>query len=285
VIDLHTHSLVSDGTEPPERVVELAARAGLHALALTDHDTRDGLAAAGMRASALGVRLVPGVEVSCRLVRDGAAEGVSVHVLVYFAGDGPLDTELARLRDDRSERNRRLAIRLAELGMPIDLDALAASVEGGVRQLGRPHFARAMVAAGYARSEQEAFDRWLAAGRPAYVPKARLEPGAVAELARASGGVAVLAHPLRVAADRAGLDRLVGSLAEAGFVGLEAYYGDYDEPSRHELATLARRHGLVPTGGSDFHGSHKPGLAVGTGRGDLSVPDELLEELEARLAL
>jgi len=286
VIDLHTHSTVSDGSESPATVVGLAAAAGCSAMALTDHDSVGGLAEAGRAAEAHGVRLVPGCEVSCRKPphpRGGPPLAGSVHVLVYFVGpgDGPLQRELGALRADRAERNRALAERLAELGTGVRWEDVVAAAgdEGGV---GRPHFARALVAAGAAEDVDDAFDRWLADGRPAYVPKARLDPPDVARLAHASGGVAVLAHPLSTGLDPDDLERMVGALAEAGFDGLEATYGAYAPDQRARLVAMARRLGLVATGGSDFHGSFKPGLAVGTGRGDLAVPDDVVDALAAR---
>ncbi|MGH9093136.1 MAG: PHP domain-containing protein, partial [Acidimicrobiales bacterium] len=191
MIDLHTHSTCSDGADPPERVAELAAAAGCSAVALTDHDTLAGQDAARRRAGELGVRLVPGCEVSCAF-GDGSA-----HVLVYFVegGDGPLQEELARLRRDRVARNRRLAERLQELGLDVTYEELVAEA-AGEESVGRPHVAAVLVRHGAAESVPDAFDRWLAAGRPAHVPKARVRPDEVARLARGSGGVAVLAHPL-----------------------------------------------------------------------------------------
>jgi len=286
VIDLHTHSTVSDGSETPRRVVELAAEAGCSTLALTDHDSLRGLEEAGRVARELGVRLLPGCEVSCRKPAPPpgarAIEG-SVHVLVYFVepGEGPLQDELVKLRADRAERNRALAARLVELGTGVRYEDVVAEAgdEGGV---GRPHFARALVKAGAAEDIDDAFDRWLADGRPAYVPKARLDPPDVARLAHQSGGVSVLAHPLSTGLEPPALERLVTELVEGGLDGVEAVYASYTPDQRSWLRRLAKRLGIVATGGSDFHGSFKPGLHVGTGRGDLHVPDDLVDALEAR---
>jgi len=278
MIDLHTHSTVSDGTDPPERIPELAAAAGCSAVALTDHDSLAGLGRARERAAELGIRLVPGCEISCHLAGTG-----SLHVLVYFVedDDGPLAEELVRLRADRLQRNVLLAEKLAALGLPITYDQVVA-VAGDEAGMGRPHFAEVLVAAGAADSIPDAFDRYLAAGRPGYVSKSRLEPGEVARLATASGGVAVLAHPYSLGVEGAELASVVEGLAEAGFAGIEAVYGRYSPRQRQELGNLARRFGLVATGGSDHHGTIKPDLTVGTGTGDLKVPDKVLVELEAR---
>jgi hypothetical protein len=286
VIDLHTHSTVSDGSEPPASISEMAAAAGCSAVALTDHDSLDGLAEAREAAAQAGITLVPGCEVSCRKPPPPPgrpAIGGSVHVLVYFVepGDGPLQDELVGLRRDRAERNLRLRARLAELGVPVDYDAIVAEA-GGEAGLGRPHFARALVRAGAAADMDDAFDRFLADGRAAYVPKARLSPTDVARLAVASGGIAVLAHPLTLGLDPSSLEGLVGELAEAGLGGIEAIYGRYSTDQRRALRRMAQRRGLVATGGSDYHGTFKPDLAVGTGMGDLDVPDSALEELAAR---
>jgi predicted metal-dependent phosphoesterase TrpH len=286
VIDLHTHSTVSDGSEPPGRIAEMAAAAGCSAFALTDHDSLDGLAPAREAAARVGVTLVPGCEISCRKpppTPGRPAIGGSVHVLVYFVepGEGPLQDELVALRRDRADRNLRLRARLAELGVPVDYDAMVAEA-GGEAGLGRPHFARALVRSGAAADIDDAFNTYLADGRAAYVPKSRLSPTDVARLATASGGVAVLAHPLTLGLDPSALERLVTELAEAGLGGVEAVYGRYTTDERRALKRMARRCGLVATGGSDYHGSFKPDLQVGTGMGDLDVPDSALEELAAR---
>ncbi len=286
MIDLHTHSTVSDGSERPGRIPEMAAAAGCSAVALTDHDSLEGVDEARASARRAGITLVPGCEVSCRKPSPPPGQpriGGSVHVLVYFVepGEGPLQDELVVLRGDRAERNAHLRARLAELGAPVDYDAMVAEA-GGEAGLGRPHFARALVRAGAAADVDDAFDRFLADGRPAYVPKARLSPADVARLAIASGGVAVLAHPLTLGLDPSALERLVGELAEAGLGGIEAVYGRYSTDERRALRRMARRRGLVATGGSDYHGTFKADLEVGTGMGDLDVPDSALEELAAR---
>ena len=277
VIDLHTHSTVSDGSESPEAIVEMAHGVGCSAVALTDHDSLAGLPRAGARAAELGIRLVPGCEVSCVPVATGG-----VHVLVYFVDDptSPLGTELDRLREDRWSRNLALVERLNQLGIPVTLPMVAAhaGTEAGV---GRPHFAQAMVDLGAVGSLDEAFDRYLANGGEAYVPKARLTVADVCRLARASGGVAVLAHPTTLGLDPGALADAVRDMAASGLGGLEAVYGRYPPRLRTDLGNLARRFGLVPTGGSDFHGATKPDLSVGTGTGDLKVLDRTLDRLEA----
>jgi 3',5'-nucleoside bisphosphate phosphatase len=277
MIDLHTHSLVSDGTDEPGRIAELAAAAGCSAFALTDHDTLAGLDDARVRASALGLTLVDGCEVSCSF------RATSAHILVYFVGggDGPFQSELVRLRADRVARNRTLVHRLRELDLPVTYDEVVAEA-AREDSVGRPHFAAVLVRAGAADSVADAFDRWLGRGAPAYVEKARVTPTEIIRAARASGGVTVLAHPFTLGLDDADLESAVNELAEAGLAGLEATYGRYNPHQRAALSTLAVRAGLVATGGSDYHGTVKPGLSVGTGEGDLSVHDAVLRRLEAR---
>lgn len=272
MIDLHTHSTVSDGSDPPARVVELAAAAGCSAVALTDHDRLDGVVEARAAAAALGVELVPGCEISC-----SAGRG-TMHLLVYFVepGSGPLQDELVRLQSVRDVRNQSMC---AVLGLSYD-ELLS---EAGGMGAGRPHAAALLVRAGRASSIQDAFDRWLAKGRPGYVEKERLAPAHALQLAVASGGVPVLAHPLSLELEPLPLAGAIAELADIGLAGMECLYGRYDEDERKELAAIASILDLVVTGGSDHHGVYKPDLSVGVGRGDLHVPDSLLDDLRSRL--
>lgn len=277
VIDLHVHSTASDGSDAPDVVARLAAAAGCSSLALTDHDTLGGLGAARAAADELGIRLVPGCEISCRW------NPGSLHMLVYFVDDdsaGPLRDELARLRNDRIERNRRLLDRLVSLGIRITAEEVADVA--GSEVVGRPHFAAVLVGKGYAADPQDAFDRLLGRGRPGYVAKARVDPGDAARIARASGGVAVLAHPLSLGIPPPDLELAIAELAAAGIAGVEALYGRYTPQERADLSDLAGRHSLAVTGGSDYHGTFKPDLHVGSGTGDLEVPDSALAALEDR---
>jgi hypothetical protein len=278
VIDLHTHSTCSDGTEPPGRLVELAVTAGCAAVALTDHDGLFGLETARARAAELGIRFVAGCEVSC------SADAGPMHLLCYFVADGPspLTELLARLRADRADRNAAVLGRFHDLGIPLTDDEVRAEAHGPV--VGRPHFAAALVRRGVTGSIDEAFVRYLKAGAPAYVARTPVQPSAVIAAARESGAVVALAHPLSLALPPSGLDAVLARLTAEGLAGIEAHYGRYDPETRRSLAGLARRHGLVATGGSDFHGAYRPDLAVGTGTGDLAVPDACLDELDARIA-
>lgn len=276
-VDLHTHSDVSDGSEPPERIAELAAAARLTAVALTDHDTLDGIPRARTRAEQLGIRLIPGIELSCEW-RQG---GCHLVVLWLEPGPGPLQERLAALQDGRDDRNMRMLERLAGMGIHIDPDDLARQSGDGVT--GRPHIAALMVEMGVVDSVRAAFDQYLGNGQPAYVGRPRLQPEEAIQLATQSGAVTVLAHPHTLGLNSATEYRQAfEGLAAAGLAGLEAWYGEYAPAYRRSMVQLARSHGLVPSGGSDFHGSYKPGLHLGTGRGDLAVPDHVLSELAAR---
>lgn len=276
MVDLHVHSNVSDGSDPPEQLVELAVAAGLSAFALTDHDRQDGVAVAAKKAAEAGIELVPGVEISCE-------HKGTMHLLVYFLepGEGPLQDELGRLQRARDTRNERLISRLEELGLPVTMEEL--QEEAGGTGAGRPHVAAILVRKGYATSVQDAFDKFLAKGQPAYMEKERLAPGHAISLALQSGALPVLAHPLSLGLSPEETALTVAELAGAGLVGLEAIYGRYDSGQRADLAVLAARSGLTVTGGSDYHGTYKPDLSVGKGRGDLHVPDGALAALRAKL--
>jgi predicted metal-dependent phosphoesterase TrpH len=276
VIDLHTHSTVSDGTDDPERIPELAAEAGCSAVALTDHDRQDGIGRAVARAAELGVELVAGVEISCE-------HPGTMHVLVYFLepGPGPLQDELVRLQRVRDDRNRKMAQRLADLGLPVTYEEI--QTEAGGIGAGRPHIANILVRKGVVASIQEAFDVWLAKGRPGYLDKERLQPATALQLAAASHAAPVLAHPLSLGLSPAETEATIAELAGHGLVGVETVYARYSPDDRRALQDVALRHGLTITGGSDYHGAYKPDLRVGVGRGDLDVPDSLLERLRQRV--
>ena len=276
MIDLHTHSRISDGSESPARVVELAKEAGLSAVALTDHDRFDGLNEARERAAELDIELVPGVEVSCHW-----SVG-TMHMLVYFVDQRstPIAGTLVEMQMAREERNRKIIALMNSAGIDITYEELAE--EGGGSGLGKPHFARLLVKKGVVSSLQEAFDVYLEKGKPFYVHKITYEPEEMIDLALASGGLPVLAHPYSITTDESMIPTYIEGWTERGLAGIEAYYGRYDQERRKRLASLARSLDIVATGGSDFHGIYKPDLQVGIGQGDLRVPDEALAELKER---
>lgn len=273
-IDLHTHSNESDGSDTPQELVQKAARAGLTAVALTDHDSLGGIEAATAEAVQQGIELIPGTELSVTWARGG------MHMVVLWLspGDGPLQNKLAFLQEARANRNERIVGRLQELGYDITFDEVAA--EAGTGVIGRPHFAAVLVQKGYVPDPQTAFDELLAKGQKAYLGRDLLEPVEAIELARASGAVPIIAHPHTLGLDSSEeFADAFSMLSDAGLVGMEAYYSEYNHDRRQELVGLARSFGLVPSGGSDYHGTYKQHLNLGVGTGDLVVPDDLLAEL------
>ena len=249
MIDLHTHTTASDGALAPGALVERAHELGIRTLAVTDHDTLAGVPAAAAAAAARGMEFLPGIEITA------VHRGRDVHVLAYFLEPDPagLAPFLADQRRDRTRRAREMSARLAALGVPVDLEDVIAGAEAGGKAVARPTVARALLDAGHVTSLQQAFDRWLADGRPAYVPRSGAPPDEVVRLVRRSGGLPVLAHP--------GLlrrDELIPELAEAGLGAVEAYHSDHDPRAQARYLRVAARHGLAVSGGSDFHGDDHP---------------------------
>ena len=279
MIDLHAHTTYSDGTFSPRGLVELAARAGLSAVAVTDHDSVDGVDEALAAGRELGVQVVPGVEINLEHAR------MTVDLLGYFPGEPPgaeLRRALTELRRYRDVRNAQILERLRALGYPVEPEELAAIAGSGAA--GRPHIGEAMRRRGYVSSISEAFERFLARGAPAWVDRRRLSLPAAVRLVRRADGVAVIAHPGIIRTDAAGLARLVGEARRCGVSGLECFYPQHDEPTVARCLALAADNGLVPTGGSDFHGQTKPDVRLGCASGGRPVPDAILAGLRARWA-
>ena len=276
-VDLHTHSNRSDGTDAPAAVVRFAARVGLEAVALTDHDTLAGIVEARHAAADLGIELVAGVELSV-----GWPTG-RMHMLGYFIepGPGPIQDRLEALRQGRDERNVRIVEALQDLGHDIELAEVEqeAGTGGADTSVGRPHIAGVLVRKGVVATNAEAFDVLLAEGRPAYRPRPRLEAEEAAGLISRSGGVAVVAHPHTIAVSADDFASSFARFREIGVVGVECHYGEYENSMRTHLARAAQSMGLVATGGSDYHGAYKPRVAIGVGHGDLHVPDDALAAL------
>ena len=276
-VDLHTHSTYSDGSDSPAEIVSAAAAAGLEAVALTDHDNLNGILEAAAAADASEVELIPGVELSC----EWQPGGMHLVVLWLEPGPGPLQDRLEILQAGRRQRNVELIELLQKLDVDISYEEVMA--EAGGTGVGRPHVAAVLVRKGVVGSIPEAFDLYLASGRPAYVERYRLPPEEAIELARASGAVPIVAHPHTLGMTGTTLDQELRRLARHGLVGLECYYPEYEPDTRLELVERARDVGLVPSGGSDYHGTYKPGLEIGRGYGDLSVGREVWQALaEAR---
>ena len=275
MIDLHFHSTFSDGSDTPATLVATGARLGLRALALTDHDTvagADEFLEACRRHRITGFS---GVEISAE-VPSG-----TLHILGYGVdpGHAELLRSLGQIQDGRAWRNEQILARLNALGMKLAWEEVAALA--GEDVVGRPHFARAMVARGYVSNTQEAFDRCLAKGQPAYVDRFRLEPEAGIRLIREAGGLPVLAHAFTWEPDVAALAAKLFTLKGFGLGGLEVYYPEHGFERTIAYLRLAKTLELVATGGTDYHGIAKPELKLGTADGGFAVPDGLVPPLLA----
>jgi len=268
-IDLHTHSNVSDGTEPPGAVMAAASAAGLDAVALTDHDSTAGWGEAAEAARGLGLVFVPGMEVSCR-----TADGISVHVLSYLhdpAHPGLL-AEIAKSRSARVTRAERMVERLAE-DYPISWQDVQAQVAPGAT-IGRPHIADALVAAGVVPTRSAAFAGILTARSRYFVAHYAPDPAAAVELIREAGGVPVFAHPEASSRGRVVNEKTYHEMIDAGLAGLEIDHRDNPEAGREFLRGLARRHSLLVTGSSDYHGTGKPNVL-----GEYTTDPAVLEKM------
>ena len=304
VIDLHTHSSFSDGSDTPEQLAQKAHDLGISAIALTDHDTTLSHEAMAAACERLGLELVNGVEVSLRddqnpRTSDGEEKPRNVHVLAYFLPqdpDHPLQRQLAKLRKDREQRNQQLVDLLQEKGFSGLTLAYLTRMTGNVDSIGRPHFARAMVdlhpeivGEPSVETTNRIFTDWLGVGGAAYVPKSSMGIKEFVAAAEGSGTVFSIAHPLINYLDEinptsieATMPNVMGALREYGFEGVEAYYGGTSAGIRALMVKLTRDAGMIPTGGSDYHGHYKEDVALGVGRsGDLLVPNEVLDELKA----
>ena len=275
-VDLHTHSSFSDGSDSPAELVVKAVDVGLSALALTDHDTVEGVASAREEAEHHPIELIQGVEISCEWPPG------TMHLVVLFLddGSGPLQDGLAELREGRTARNAQIINKLQGLGIDITLEEV--QEEAGEGSVGRPHFASIMVRKGVVEDIKTAFDDYLAAGGPAYADRVRLKPADAIDLARRSGAVPILAHPHTLGHDRAGeYAQTLAQLADHGLIGIECLYGEYDADQQADFAQMAARFGLLPSGGSDYHGTYKADVELGVGRGSLQVPDTILTDLRS----
>lgn len=286
LVDLHTHSTASDGTLKPMEVVRRAYKMGLKAIALTDHDTVDGVKEAVRECGYLNEEMsvyatedkgvfevVPGIEISCNY------ESVELHILGLF-----LDCEnevllkgLESLRAKRVARNLLMIELFEKHGMPITMEELC---HGNVDTVvTRAHFARVMQEKGYVKTKNQAFDKWLSPGKPLYIPKPTITPEYAMDLLNQASAVPVLAHPYQYKLGDAGTEKCVKYLMELGLKGIEAYHSSNNQYESGKLKELAVQNGLLVTGGSDFHGSNKPDIELGIGRGGLRVHESLLEEV------
>lgn len=274
-IDLHVHTLASDGSDAPAEVVRKAAELGLRAVAVTDHDTFAGLPEAIGAGARYGVEVVPGVELST------IYDGVEVHVLGYYmdAGHPRLRAMMARATAERNARNETMVQRLHDAGYPITMDALHAEFPGQT-MLGRPHISEYLMRRGYVASVQDGMKNLLGRGKPFYVARYNIPLEESVETLRAAGGLPVVAHLFKYRYTLEQRTAMVDAATAAGAVGLEAMYTNYTPEQEQAVRVLAAERGLLCTGGTDYHGARKPDIALGHGFGNLRVPYALLEGLK-----
>lgn len=284
-IDLHTHSNASDGTLSPSRLIRQAFDAGLCAVALTDHDTADGLleaeAAAGdilSQGENVDFQFIPGIELSVSY-ENYELHLVGLHLDIHSDG---FSQTLKKLQDNRDKRNEKMIACMQAAGMDITMETLRADQGGGV--LTRANFASYMLHKGYIKTIQEGFDKYLDRDKPFFIPREYLSPQEAIHLIHQAKGLAVLAHPLVYGMDISTLEKAVFHLAGLGLDGLEAYYSMNRGHDTVHMKTLAKKYRLVLSGGSDFHGDNKPHIKIGRGRGNLYVPAQILEQQKAYLS-
>ena len=279
-VDLHLHTTASDGVLSPARIVQYARGKGLKAIAVTDHDTIDGNKEALDEGQRLGVEVIPGVEISAQF------DLGSMHILGYFIdiGNKTLNEKLSLLQETRAKRNPHMVEKLRELGVEISYDEVLCASGGG--QVGRPHFAHVLLKKGYVNTVQEAFDRYLGKGAPAYVDKFRFDPKEGMGLIREADGIPVLAHPftLHIPSARQ-LNALVTELTQSGLMGIEVYYREHTDDQITIYKDLAERHGLLVTGGSDYHGIEADRAEIGIGWGDMKLSYSMVEAMKEALNL
>lgn len=270
-IDLHVHSSASDGSLTPEEVVLLARKAGLRCFALTDHDTVDGVEPALQYAGKFeNIDVIPGIELSCYY------KNREIHIVGLFVNhrDKAFLEELQKLKQAREDRNEKMVQNFVDAGIPITIEELKHGNPNSV--ITRAHFARVLVEKGVCRNKTEAFDKYLGIGCPFYLPKPKVTPEHVLNLIKQAGGTAILAHPYSYKFSKSEVETLLDTLIPLGLSGLECYYSTYDDGQIQELRSIALAKNLLVSGGSDFHGVVKPDISIGTGRGNLCIPEKLL---------
>lgn len=280
-VDLHTHSNKSDGSCSPTKLVDYAIQKGLAAIALTDHDTTDGLAEAITHAAALSqsgqpsVEVIPGIEFSTK------HEDKDVHIVgLYIAYDAPdFDAKLQEFVDSRTNRNIKMCNNLREAGIDITYGKLQERNPDAV--ITRAHYAAYLLEEGYVKSRQDAFSQYLGDHTKYFVPREKVTPAQAVELILQAGGIPILAHPPLYHMGKDRLDNLVSSLKEVGLMGIEVLYSTYTNQDERDMLNLASKYELLLSGGSDFHGANKPNLDLGVGYGKLFVPEEFLDKIKA----
>lgn len=291
MIDLHTHTTVSDGGDTPQELIGKAAEAGLTVIAVTDHDNDAGCDEAMAAGQDARIEVIRGVELSCDVeyLSDHGYTPTArptMHLLGYFvpATDNPLSSALAQLQRYRANRNRMIVERLNELGIPVTFEEVERDAGGPGAQIGRPHFAAALVRHGAVAHYQQAFDEYLAKGAAAYVARKLYKPDEAISLMLGAGVVPVLAHPFTLNLSVEDLERFVADLVATGLKGIEGYHGDMPEVEQEPYRALGRAFDLVVSGGSDYHGSMRPDRSLPGGRHQVIVPAAALSDLKGVVA-
>ena len=273
-IDLHVHSTFSDGTLTPTQLVSLAVKSNLEAFALTDHDTTDGIDEAIRAAKDMDLEVIPGIEFSTEY------NGKDIHILGYYINpyNEYFNECVCEFRNSRERRNKKMCAKLCSLGINIDYDEFIAEYPDSV--ITRAHYAKYMVQKGIVKSIEEAFEKYIGDTCPGFVPREKITPSQAVSLILKCGGIPVLAHPILYKYSDSDLEKLVSELKKAGLKGIETIYSTYSNLDEKLIRKLASKYKLLITGGSDFHGSNKPNLSLGCGRGDLYIPVKLLSPLK-----
>ena len=272
--DLHTHSTASDGTFSPSEVAELAKDAGLASVALTDHDTTDGLEEFMEAGKRLGIETIPGIELAA------GYKNTELHIVGLFIdyNSSTLKESMEFIVNERNERNKKMIKALSRIGIEISLRELEENAGGNI--ITRAHYANVMVNRGYVKNKEEAFDRYISSGRPGYVKRETLTPKTCIEVIRKSGGIPVLAHATLYGYGYLEIHNLVGELKGYGLMAMETIYSTYTPRQSEELRKICEYYKLMKSGGSDFHGLNKPDIKIGTGRGALKIPQSFADEMK-----
>ncbi len=272
-VDLHTHSTCSDGTFTPKELVAYGKKKGLKAIALTDHDTLDGIPEALYYGEKFGIEVIPGIEISTEY------ENNELHIVGLFVSDesAELKSAIENLRESRKLRNIEMVEKLNNIGVNISYENVLKRAGGGI--VTRAHIAGEVIASGYASSNNEVFERYIGKDKPAYIKRNLMPWQDTVYLIKNSGGLPVLAHPLLYKLSDRRLEMIVSDLANHGLYAIEAYYSTHSPAEIKYVKALAEKNGLKLSGGSDFHGANKPKIDLGTGYGSLQVPYEVLENL------
>ena len=279
IVDLHVHSTASDGTYTPEEVAKLAKTIGLSAIALTDHDTIDGLDAFQKTGNTLGIETITGIEFAALWEKHHRPE---IHIVgLGFDPDHPALLERMKdIQNSRDVRNQKMCEKLSSIGLHITLDEVAANAGGEI--ITRAHFANVLLKKGYIAKKEDAFSRYISTGLPGYVEREFLSPELCIRTIKEAGGAAVLAHPTLYGLNMAQLEELCEELIPYGLDGIECQYSTYSSAETKTITALAEKMNLLPSGGSDFHGKNKPNIHLGSGKSNLAIPYIFWEELKKR---